>query len=56
MLFIVVFVLFGYMQNTVFGGKTQKPDYRDIPYAVFRYSFVYVIKLRICYYYEYVDL
>nr|ACJ85587.1 unknown [Medicago truncatula] len=21
--------------NTVFGGKTQKPDYRDIPYAVF---------------------
>lgn len=42
------FVLFGYMQKTVFGGQPQKADYKDIPYAVFRYSCVYVLKLGSC--------
>lgn len=32
----IYFALFTYMQQTVFGGQPSKPDYNDIPYAVFR--------------------
>ena len=34
------FICLGSLQKTVFGGQPSKPDYKDIPCAVFWYQFI----------------